>query len=859
MRTSRRRFLVGAGALAGAAAVKPVIDALGTAHPTRTAPPATSRPVAPATFDHVVVVCMENRSFDHFLGWLPGADGRQEGLSYPDRRGVPRSTFRLSTFQGCGHPDPDHSYEGARTEYHGGACDGWLQVNDAYSIGYYTEADLPFTGRAARAWTVCDNYFAATLGPTFPNRLYLHAAQTDRTDDAATPTSVPTIWDRLADAGVPAGYYTTGLPFLLLWGLKYLPISHTMDDFRAAAVSGNLPAVSYVDPPILSDPPDGRSVDDHPHGDIRDGEAFLTSIYQMVTRSPAWPRAVLIITFDEWGGFFDHVAPGTASDTNPALTGRRGFRVPCLVISPWARRGVVAHGLYDHTSILKMIETRWGLSPLTPRTRPPTTWPTCSTSATRPTPVRRSGRSTARWPPPARPASSNRSGTGPEVHPAATPGRPASGNTCAMLTTRRQFIAGAGALAGAAALAPVTAALAKSPAGRALPAPGQAGFDHVVVLCMENRSFDHFVGWLPGANGLQAGLSYPDSAGVRHPTYRLSTFQGCGHPDPDHSYAGARVEYDNGACDGWLKVNDPFSIGYYTQADLAFTGRAAPAWTVCDNYFAATLGPTFPNRMYMHSAQTDRTANTAALTTLPTIWDRLAAAGVPAGYYFSDLPFLALWGVKYLPISHTLLDFRLAAAAGALPAVSYVDPSLGLELVDGISSDDHPHGDIRNGEAFLNSVYQAVTTGPAWSRTVLIITFDEWGGFFDHVAPTTAPDTNPALTGLRGFRVPSLVISPLARRGAVAHGVYDHTSILKLIEWRWGLAPLSPRDSAANNLAEVLDFSGPPSLAAPQWRVDPVPALPCLPAFLGTPQPLAASGALAQGAARDGWPVTLPH
>ena len=320
-----------------------------------------------ATFDHVVVVCMENRSFDHFLGWLPGADGRQAGLSYPDRRGVHRPTYRLSTFQGCGHPDPDHSYEGARTEYHGGACDGWLQVNDEYSIGYYTEADLPFTGRAARAWTVCDNYFAATLGPTFPNRLYLHAAQTDRTTDAATLTSLPTIWDRLAAAGVPAGYYTTGLPFLLLWGIRFLPISHTMDDFRAAAAAGRLPAVSYVDPPILSDPPDGRSVDDHPHGDIRDGEAFLNSVYQMVTRSPAWPRTVLIITFDEWGGFFDHVAPAAAPDTNPALTGMRGFRVPCLVVSPWARRGVVDHGLYDHTSILKLIESRWGLAPLTPR------------------------------------------------------------------------------------------------------------------------------------------------------------------------------------------------------------------------------------------------------------------------------------------------------------------------------------------------------------------------------------------------------------------------------------------------------------------------------------------------------------
>jgi phospholipase C len=409
-----------------------------------------------------------------------------------------------------------------------------------------------------------------------------------------------------------------------------------------------------------------------------------------------------------------------------------------------------------------------------------------------------------------------------------------------MVLSRRKFLAGAGALGGAAALAPATAALARMSralpsAPAALPPPAQAGFDHVVVLCMENRSFDHFLGWLPGANGRQAGLSYPDAAGTLHPTYRLATFQGCGHQDPDHSYAGARVEYDNGACDGWLRVNDALSIGYYTQSDLAFLGRAAPTFTACDSYFAATLGPTFPNRMYLHSAQTDRTSNSFSLTSLPTIWDRLQAAGVPATYYFSDLPFLALWGGKYLGISQTFLQFQLAAATGTLPAVSYVDPSLGLELADGLSSDDHPHGDIRNGEAFMNLVYQAVTTSPNWARTVLVVTFDEWGGFFDHVPPSAAPDTNPTLTGMRGFRVPCLVISPRSARGAVAHGLYDHTSILKLIEWRWGLAPLTPRDGAANNLAEVLDFTGPPKLAVPHWPVNYQVALPCL--LTGT-QPL---------------------
>src|SRR5204862_4965477 len=104
----------------------------------------------------------------------------------------------------------------------------------------------------------------------------------------------------------------------------------------------------------------------------------------------------------------------------------------------------------------------------------------------------------------------------------------------------------------------------------ALPSPRNLPIDTIVVLMMENRSFDHFLGWLPGADGRQAGLSFADSAGVEHSTYHLSEFQGCAHPDPDHSWEGGRTEFDNGACDGWLRAgdNDEFAIGYYTAQDL---------------------------------------------------------------------------------------------------------------------------------------------------------------------------------------------------------------------------------------------------------------------------------------------------
>lgn len=374
-------------------------------------------------------------------------------------------------------------------------------------------------------------------------------------------------------------------------------------------------------------------------------------------------------------------------------------------------------------------------------------------------------------------------------------------------------------------------------AATTLPAPSASGIDHVVVLMMENRSFDHYLGWLPGANGRQAGLKYPDPAGTLHPTYHLTTYQGCAYNDPDHSYQGGRIEFNGGTCNGWLldTANDIFCIGYYEASDLAFYGHAAPYWTTCDHYFAATMGPTYPNRFYMHAAQTDRIDDSTTTSTLPTIWDSLARAGVSHNYYFSDIPFTALWGTKYASISQPVSDFLAACAAGTLPAVSFIDPRF-VDEGSGTSGDDHPHADIRVGQSFISQIYEAITSGPAWARTVFVINYDEWGGFFDHVAPATAPDANPS-NGLRGFRVPALVISPRARRNTVAHNTYDHTSVLKMIEWRWGLHALSPRDAAARNIAEVLDFSAPPNLTAPRWNVPavlpeacPVVATPASPA-----------------------------
>jgi phospholipase C len=373
--------------------------------------------------------------------------------------------------------------------------------------------------------------------------------------------------------------------------------------------------------------------------------------------------------------------------------------------------------------------------------------------------------------------------------------------------TRRQFLYGSAAALGS--LSTGRSLLWAASAGKTgLPRPDKSGIKHVVVVMMENRSFDHLLGWLPGADGRQAGLVYTDSQGTAFETHPLAPdFQGCGHPDPDHSYEGGRTEYDGGLCDGWLRAgaNDAYAIGYYTQDDLPFLGQAAPDWTVCDRYFAPIMAPTYPNRIYQHAAVTDRLDDSVSLSTLPTIWDRLAQAGLKGRYYFNDIPFIALWGSKYASITRRYDQFLQDCASGDLPEVAFVDPPFFSEDA-GTSSDDHPHGDVRAGESWLYQTYRAVTTGRDWKHTVMVINFDEWGGFFDHVAPAEAPDVDAAFA-LRGFRVPCMIVSPFAAPGAIAQGVYDHTSVLKMIEWRWGLPSLSVRDAAANNLAEALDFS----------------------------------------------------
>lgn len=408
-----------------------------------------------------------------------------------------------------------------------------------------------------------------------------------------------------------------------------------------------------------------------------------------------------------------------------------------------------------------------------------------------------------------------------------------------MSLPRRTFLQGLLGASAAFVTDPLRSVAQSLPGAGSLPAPQQSGIDHIVVVTMENRSFDHLLGWLPNADGRQAGLTYNDASGAPHATYPLAPdYTGCGHPDPDHSYTGARVEYDSGKMDGFLRAgaNDVFSIGYYGAADIPFYAALAQTYTAYDRWFASILGPTFPNRMFLWSAQTDRLDDSTRFTSLPTIFDRLSKAGISHRYYFSNVPFLALWGLRYLFSTSVFPAFLIDAATGNLPAVSFIDPIFTV-LDDGTGNDDHPHADIRNGDAFLSTVFHALASGPKWANTVLIITFDEWGGFFEHVppprviAPANSIDTDLVNgAALLGFRVPTVIASPFTRGvNQVDHALYDHTSALKLIEWRWSLSPLTNRDASTDigNPAANFNFQSPDASIPALPRSSPVFAAPC--------------------------------
>jgi phospholipase C len=418
-------------------------------------------------------------------------------------------------------------------------------------------------------------------------------------------------------------------------------------------------------------------------------------------------------------------------------------------------------------------------------------------------------------------------------------------------------------------------------------AGGLARIGHIVVIYLENRSFDNLYGDFAGAEGRAspAAMRYPqvDAQGVPYRTlpqtpgspfppdlpnapFDMSRYAPETAPSPNltHLFYQEQAQIDGGRMDRFALVSagEGAVMGYYPSASLPLANEARQ-YTLCDRFFHSAFGGSFLNHIWLVAAATPvfpnapreliaqidangklvkdgaitpdgyavntifsvsqpHPSNTPPqyllpLQTMPTIGDRLSAAGVSWAWYsggwsdaiaghpdssfqFHHQPFayFASFADTTRARAEHLKDeteFLRAAAAGALPAVSFIKP-IG-------ANNEHPgYADMATGERHTMELIDAVRNGPNWNDAAIIITYDENGGAWDHVAPPRGDRWGP------GTRVPAIVISPFARRGFVDHTVYETTSILATIEHRWHLAPLGTRDAAAHDMSNAFDFGG---------------------------------------------------
>lgn len=358
-------------------------------------------------------------------------------------------------------------------------------------------------------------------------------------------------------------------------------------------------------------------------------------------------------------------------------------------------------------------------------------------------------------------------------------------------------------------------------------APGESGIDTIVIVMMENRSFDSYLGWLGhesrylergrsryGANFRVMGSQRqtyiaPDGTAVDTAHHSqlagpLDDFRGCGHPDPGHGWNAGRAERDF----GFLAAgsgNDAFALSTFNGRDLPVYNKLAKRFTIADRWHSSLLGPTFPNRLYLLSGQSGGyKSNYLPFAEdgykWPAMFERLAAKGVSVRDYASDFGPLLLFGSRSVPYMRTYADYLTDAAAGTLANVSYVDPAF---LGPG-QNDDHPLADPRAGQQFVLDTFRAFASSPQWERGLFIVIYDEWGGFFDHIAPPIVTDdlASPIDSenfGQTGFRVPALIASPRALPGFVDHARYDHTSVMRFLEWRFLGAPAHGPNGDVNN------------------------------------------------------------
>jgi phospholipase C len=407
--------------------------------------------------------------------------------------------------------------------------------------------------------------------------------------------------------------------------------------------------------------------------------------------------------------------------------------------------------------------------------------------------------------------------------------------------------------------------------GPSTPLDTDIPIDNVVVVMMENHSFDSYLGHLnqfanrTDIESADAGSTNPDVDGSAVPWIHAA------HPctaDTDHEWAGTHQEIDNGAMDGFVKTNDGWnepadaaadsatvaalysgarSMWWYDQTDIPFYYQLASTFALADHYHCSVPGPTWPNRMYLYAAtsfgETTNIFPDISAYPYPTndasILDELEKRHVSWLAYSDGAPGAGTvygtagatrWGRTILA---NFNQFQMDAAAGNLPQVSFVDPNLDSETNGGAGTDEHPPGDIQSGEVFVSQVVQSIMSGPQWAHTALFITHDENGGFYDHVPPPAAcaPDsTQPILVkgdetqggfNLYGMRVLLIAVSPYAKKAYVGHELYDHTSIARFIEAKFKIPALTARDANATPPMDLFDFTDPPAFVTPPTFATP--------------------------------------
>ena len=313
--------------------------------------------------NHVLIACQENRTFDDYFGYYPkaGKFGLPANYTLPDGKGgtvTPQHNFLPIS------NNPSHSWQSIHSEWNKGAMDGFYIVDGATALGYYDGSDLPYYYALADNFTLCGSYFCSLLGPSTPNRLALISGTAGgNTTNTVTRGSLdwPTIVDLLDAHKITWKCYNLGvgtgtsledfnvLVYFKRWQ-KDPRLNFTEDDYQADLRAGTLPQVSFLITEYL--------VSEHPPADIQMGQHKMAEVINALIASKLWQSSALFFTYDEGGGFFDHIAPAQVDAYG------LGFRVPTLVVSPWARRGYVSGQLYEHGSLLKFIERRFGLPSL---------------------------------------------------------------------------------------------------------------------------------------------------------------------------------------------------------------------------------------------------------------------------------------------------------------------------------------------------------------------------------------------------------------------------------------------------------------------------------------------------------------